>query len=169
MLSHRFFPSQEEGGQGLTEYAFILTLVAVVVMMAMAFFGQGLMNAYCQITLEFSVIADLSGPCDSPMVSPVINAQGPNTINIEAVILDPDADPADPYGAIDRVEFYIDDANGSPVQTEYHYRYCISGNPSSQPCGNYSTSGLSSGGHTAIILAYDDDGNVGRSEIDFTI
>ena len=169
MLSHRSSPFQEEGGQGLTEYAFILTLVAIVVMAALAILGQGLVNAYCQVTHEFSVAVDLSSPCTTPIVSPVINAQGPNTINVEAIIQDPDGDPDDPYAAIDRVEFYIDDDSGSPVQTEYHYRYCLSGNPSGQPCSNRDISGLSPGEHTIIILVYDDDGNVGRSEINFTV
>jgi len=168
MLCHRFFPSQEEGGQGLIEYSLILTLVAVVVMTAVAFFGQSLMNAYCQISLEFSVATDLSSPCSTPTIKPVVNAQGPNTINVEAVIHDPDGNPDDPYSTIDRVEFYIDDIAGSPVQIEYIHRYCLSGNPPNAPCGNYHTNGLSSGEHTVIILVYDDDGNVGRSQIDFT-
>lgn len=168
MLFNSIHLSQKEGGQGLAEYSFILSLVAVVVIMVLAILGETLSDQFCRITHELTPFADLSDACTEPIVSLVMHDQGPDTINIEAMVFDPDGDPGDPYGAIDKVEFYFDNSDGSPVQTEYHYRYCLSGNPGGQPCGNRNIGSLSPGDHTVIVLVYDDDGNIGTAQFRFT-
>jgi hypothetical protein len=160
--------SQEEGGQGLAEYSFIISLVAIVVMISLAFFGGTLKDQFCRVTYGLSPVADLSDTCTKPIVNLVMHGQGPDTLNIEANVFDPDGDPGDPYAAIIKVEFYFDNTSGSPVQTEFEYRYCLSGNPSGTPCGYRNISGLSPGHHTVIVLVYDADGNVGRAQYGFT-
>jgi Flp pilus assembly pilin Flp len=166
MLFKRSPPWHEEGGQGLTEYSLILLLVAVAVVTAMTFFGAELKNAYCDITYELRFILDQSSSCDRPIVQARLIDRGPEFINLEARVRDPDGDPDDPYEAIAKVEFYIDSASGSPVTTEYQYRYCLGAGDN--PCQNYYIGDLSLGEHRVIIMAYDDDGNVGIEHFRFT-
>ena len=168
MFFRSFHLSQEEDGQGLAEYSLIISLVAIVIVMALAFFGDGVAEQYCYIISRLPFTSDPSSNCHAPNAQLMVIDQGPNYLNVEANVNDPDADPDDPYGSINKVEFYIDSTAGGPVQTEYIYRYCLSGNPIGQPCGNYDISGLSPGQHTVIVKTYDDDGNVGTSQIAFT-
>lgn len=168
MFSRTSHLPQEEAGQGLTEYSLILSLVAIVVIMAVAFFGEGVASQYCNIISELSFSSVESSNCNAPTSRLIVIDQGPNYINIEADVNDPDGDPDDPYGAISKVEFYIDSTAGGPVQTEYIYRYCLSGNPIGAPCGNFDISGLSPGQHTVIVMTYDIDGNVSSSQITFS-
>lgn len=169
MLFTRHCLSREEEGQGLVEYAFILLLVAIVVVSAVTLFGVTVKNQYCRIAYGLSPLGDISTACTEPIVSPTLIAQGPGYINLEAEVYDPDGNPGDPYAAISKVEFYIDDSSGSPVRTEHHYRYCLGGNQSGQPCNNHNIGGLSPGAHTVIILAYDTDGNIGTTRHSFTV
>lgn len=159
--------SRNEHGQGLVEYALLLVLVALAVFMMLALFGQSISDTYCRITFELTVLTNTPGGCSAPRISLRPHSEGPGHLNLEAEVIDPDGDPDDPYGAIDRVEFYIDNTNGSPVQTEYHHRYCLSGNPGNQPCGNFDTSGLSPGDHVIIVIVYDDDGNSTTSRYNY--
>ena len=159
MFFHRLILGRKEGGQGLVEYSLILILIAMVVFMSLVFFGQSVRDAYCQIIIGLAPLTDPSEACSEPIVTLRPLSQGPNHLNLEAEIYDPDGNPDDPYGTIDRVEFYIDDTNGSPVQTEYHHRYCLSGNSGGEPCHNFDTSDLSPGDHTFIVIVYDTEGN----------
>lgn len=165
----KFFhlPPREEG-QGLVEYGLTLMLVAVVIVGILTLFGDSVKATYCRTTHQISPDADLSGPCSAPILMPDLVSQGPNHINIEVQIHDPDGDPNNPYAAITQVEFYMDDTNSGPVHTEYHYRYCLGSNSGLNPCNNYNISGLANGGHTVIILAYDNDGNVGSARYAFS-
>ncbi len=168
MYYQRFQPSLREGGQGLVEYALIVSLVAIVVIISLSVLGEALKNQFCIITNELSLADNPSENCTGSLTILIINDQGPNTINVEAEVHDPNGDPNDPYATISKVEFFIDDTSGGPVQTEYFYRYCLSGNPSGQPCGDYNISGLSPGEHTVIVKVYLDDGTVSTSQIIFT-
>ncbi|HSG18287.1 MAG TPA: Flp family type IVb pilin [Anaerolineae bacterium] len=168
MIAHRFHPSRDEGGQGLTEYAFILVLVALITVGSLSFLGQALVDEFCLLTFQLSQSADLSSACGKPIVSLGPVHKGPNQLNLEVLVRDPDGDPNNPYAAISKVEFYIDATSGSPVQTELEHRYCLGGNSGLSPCHNFNTDGLSPGSHTVIVLAYDSDGNVGRFRYDFT-
>jgi Flp pilus assembly pilin Flp len=166
MYLQRSSPWQDEGGQGLTGYTLILVLVAIAVVAVMTLFGETLKETYCGIVGELSFVAQTSSACKRPIIRPALLDRGPNYINLEAEINDPDGDPGDPYGAIAKVEFYIDSSSGSPVTTEYHYKYCLG--DGDNPCQNYDISSLSPGEHTVIIMAYDLDGNVGTAQYGFT-
>ncbi len=157
--------SSKEEGQGLVEYALIIVLVAVAIIAIMTLFGQQTKGVYCRTVHQLTPDADLSSACQAPIAMPRMVDSGPGYINVEVDIHDPDGNQ---YSAIDRVEFYIDNTDSAPVQTEYQYRYCMGGGPSNQPCNNFNTGGISAGRHKVIILAYDSDGNVGRSSISFT-
>jgi len=168
MILHRFHLVRDEGGQGLTEYAFILVLVALVILGILSFVGQAVAEQFCVLVSELSPSADLSSTCSKPIVGLGPVDQGPGYLNLEVDVFDPDGDPDDPYAAIAKVEFYIDDTGGAPVHTEYFYRYCLGNNSGLNPCNNYNTSGLSAGPHTVFVLVYDTDGNIGRMRYSFT-
>jgi Flp pilus assembly pilin Flp len=165
MLFHQVSP--EEGGQSLVEYALILALVALVIIATVALFGTALKDTYCRIVYQVAPGSDISSACSRPIVMPKLVAEGPNFINVEVQVHDPDGDPGDPYAAITQVEFYIDDMGSGPVHTEFQYRYCLGSNSGTNPCQNYNTGSLSNGEHTITILAYDADGNVGRGTYKF--
>jgi pilus assembly protein Flp/PilA len=166
MVSHH--PFSEEEGQSLVEYALIIVLIAIVVIVVVTLFGSTLKDTYCSVVYQVVPGSDVSQACSKPIVIPMLLGQGGGQINVEARIHDPDGDPDNPYTAITHVEFYIDSTDSGPVQTEYAYPYCLGSNTSGNPCLNYSTGSLSSGPHTVIILAYDADGNMGRSRYRFT-
>ena len=167
MYPKQFF-SQEEG-QGLVEYGLVLVLVAVVIIIILMLLGDSVKNTYCRTVHQIAPEADISEPCQAPIVMPQMVGSGANFINIEAEIYDPDGNQSNPYAAITKVEFYLDSTESNPVQTENHYRYCLGGGPNGAPCRNYNLPGsLPNGRHTIIILAYDSDGNVGRANYSFT-
>lgn len=159
---------RREQGQSLVEYALVLVMVALVLIVVVTLFGTTLSNTYCRVMSQMFPDADLgSGQCATPQASARLLGSGPGYINLEAVVTDPDGDSGNPYGAITKVEFYIDSTAGSPVQTEYSFHYCL-GSGDSPSCNNFSINGLSAGSHTVIILVYDSDGNVGRTTYGFT-
>jgi Flp pilus assembly pilin Flp len=168
MSSKHSQPSHGEGGQGLAEYSLILVLIAISLVTVLMFFGEGVKNVYCSLThqLPFGVDQTETTSCNKPFVNPTLLDRGPGYINLEAIVLDPDGDPDNPYGAISKVEFYMDSDIGSPVQIEYQYKYCLGAGD--DPCNNYSIESLSLGDHTVIIKAYDVDGHVGVSHFRFT-
>ncbi len=166
MLFNRSKPWLDEGGQGLSEYTLIISLVAIALVVVMTFFGTQLKDTYCSITLQLPFIVDQSTPCTKPIVTPTVHSRSPNHINLEAIVRDPDGDPDNPYGAIAKVEFYMDSTEESPVQIEYQYRYCLGAGDN--PCQDYYIGDLSPGGHAVIIKVYDDDGNIGMARFEFT-
>lgn len=157
-------------GQSLVEYGLVLVLVAIVIVAILAIFGDTVRQTYCRAVYMLAPDTDLSNACQAPIIVPV-GRQLPNAIDVEARLHDPDGDPNNPYAAIDRVEFYIDDESSPPVNIEYQFRYCLGdGNGNANGCdSSYSTSGLSPGRHQVIILAFDNDGNVGRARYPFTV
>ncbi len=158
-----------EKGQSLVEYGLVLVLVAIVIAAILAIFGDTVKGTYCRTTYMLAPDTDLSETCQAPIVMSITSHNG-NAISVEARVHDPDGNPNAPYAAIDRVEFYIDDVNSTPVIIEYQYRYCLgAGDGNATGCGTYyNISGLSSGSHEVIMLAYDDDGNVGQARYRFT-
>ena len=52
-FTHRILPLPEERGQGLLEYALILSLVAVLVIAALAVLGSSIEGVYCEIIGQF--------------------------------------------------------------------------------------------------------------------
>lgn len=156
----------KEDGQGLVEYALILGLVAIAIIGIMTIFGEQAKNVYCRTVHQLAPDADISSACQAPIAIPHFIDKGPNFINVEVEIFDPDGNQNNPYNAITKVEFYVD--GKGPVKTEVEYRYCLGGNSGTNPCNNFSTSNLSSGKHKITILAYDTDGNIGRSGFSFS-
>jgi Flp pilus assembly pilin Flp len=65
MLKRLLHPPDERG-QGLVEYALILMLVAIVVILAVIVFGEGVRELYCDITYELDPYFHLGSPdaCD---------------------------------------------------------------------------------------------------------
>jgi hypothetical protein len=55
----------------------------------------------------------------------------------------------------------------SPVQREYHHRYCLSGNADGQPCHNYDTSGLPPGEHLITIKVFFIDGSMSSTTYNY--
>jgi pilus assembly protein Flp/PilA len=161
------FYSKEEG-QGLVEYALILVLVAVVIIAITTLLGETIKGTYCRTVHQLTPEADLSSACQAPIAMPKLVDSGSNYINVEVDIYDPDGNQDDPYGAITKVEFYVDSTDSNPIKTELSYRYCLGGNNGTDPCLNFNTNGYSSGRHKIYILAYDSDGNIGRSGFAFT-
>jgi len=158
----------KEDGQGLVEYALILVLVAVAVIAIMTLFGEQTKQVYCRTVHQLTPDADISSACQAPIAMPRLVDSGSNFINVEVDIYDPDGNPDRPYSAITKVEFYVDSTNNGPVHTEVNYRYCLGSNSGTNPCRNFNTNSLSSGRHKIVILAYDSDGNIGRSDYSFT-
>ena len=167
MLNTRFDQRRKEEGQGLVEYSLILLMVAVATVVAVAFFGLSVKNTYCGIMNELP-FTDSPENCGASVVKPLVIAEGPNNLNLEADINDPDADPGDPYGRVNRVEFYIDSMGSSPVQIEHHHKYCLSGNSSGQPCSSFDTSGLQAGDHDVTIKVIFNDGSTGTATYTYT-
>ncbi len=50
LCCRRWVAAEDEGGQGLVEYALILTFVAIAVLVALQFFGQHLTSTYVNIS-----------------------------------------------------------------------------------------------------------------------
>ena len=108
---------------------------------------------------------------EAPKVKNVIFSQrtdGTYLVDIYYDIYDPDGNQDRPYNAITKVEFYVDSTDNRPVHTEFIYRYCLGSNSGTNPCRNFNTNNLSSGRHKILILAYDSDGNIGKSGYSFT-
>jgi Flp pilus assembly pilin Flp len=60
-FTHRTMPLPEKSGQGLIEYALILSLVAIVVIVALAVMGTTIRRVYCQVISQFP---GNETPCD---------------------------------------------------------------------------------------------------------
>jgi len=52
-FTHRTLPLPEKRGQGLLEYALILSLVAIVIIVALALIGTSIRTVYCQVIDQF--------------------------------------------------------------------------------------------------------------------
>jgi hypothetical protein len=168
MFNTQIFQGGKEGGQGLVEYSFILILVAIGTIATLVFLGQSIRDTYCHIMVGLAPLTEPPENCGYFVVRPKVNYRGPNNLNLEAEINDPDADPDHPFERVERVDFYIDTLGSSPVQSEYHYRYCLSGNIDGQPCHNFDTSGLPPGEHLITIEVQFIDGSTSSTTYKYT-
>jgi Flp pilus assembly pilin Flp len=139
----------------LVEYALILVAVSIVVIAVLTLLGEQISQRFCTIVYTLDPAAE-SNLCNAPIVTCVLGGGG-SGITLEAQIIDPGAPAGNPYGAIDRVEFY---RNDMLVNTEIHYHYCLLGGDAS--CLAYS---VPSGNHTIRAVAYDNEGNSGTCSI----
>jgi pilus assembly protein Flp/PilA len=64
-FTRRKLPLPEERGQGLTEYALILILVATVIIVVVAVMGTTVRTAYCQVISQFP---GAENPCAGDVV-----------------------------------------------------------------------------------------------------
>jgi|SRR5581483_194486 pilus assembly protein Flp/PilA len=152
---------RSQRGQGLVEYALILLLVGIVVIIALTTAGERIRDIFCDVVLSLDAgAAANTAACAAPRVSFVINPGAmPHTINIQAIIKD-NKGPKEPN--IVSVAFYID---GTLVNTEHYSIYCLHGG-SATACNDYS---LPAGSHTVRAVATDVDGNTGESSANFTV
>ena len=62
----RLFHFPDERGQGLVEYALILMLAAIAVILVLVVFGESVAGLYCDITAELDPYFNLGSPpiCD---------------------------------------------------------------------------------------------------------
>lgn len=156
----------KQSGQGMVEYAFILVLVAVVVILGLTVFGEETKGVYCDIVDaldpdadpptcegedEDSLTISCSGLSNGATVSGNITLEGNVTDNAgESNVTD--------------VKFYID---GGLRRTEAISRYCLAGGDSS--CNSFNTGTLSNGPHTFRAVVTDADGNSASCEVTVTV
>ncbi len=154
------FPNLRRG-QGLVEYALILVLVAIVVIIAAALLGEQIQSIYCGIVMSLDGEADVPA-CQAPHVTCAGLADGASasgSINVEAVVQDNKGE-----ASIDRVQFFVD---GMLRQTEFLPRYCMGTGDTT--CDPFSIASLGSGSHTVTAVAYDTDGYSGQCSVSFNI
>lgn len=91
-FTHRTLPLPEERGQGLTEYGLILSLVAVLVIFALALLGSSVKTVYCQVISQFP---GSENPCSDDFVVVIKADYNPDTQELHLdVTSDGDYDPA---------------------------------------------------------------------------
>jgi hypothetical protein len=135
-------------GQSLSEYALVLVLVGIVVIVALAAFGTRVQKTYCEIV--FSVNPNAEAPfCEALDVTCV---QSHSPFRLEATVQDNAGE-----NNITKVMFY---RNGLFQNEELHYRYCLAGGDGE--CAVYTGP---TGQQTFKAIAYDLDGNTGSCEV----
>ncbi len=142
---------EKESGQGLVEYALILSLVAVVCVVALAIFGDQLAQTLCKVVWALDASAKLP-TCERINVSCGGVSVSGGYVSVEATVSDTIGDDN-----VDRVVFYVD---GVVRHTESVPKYCFGAGDGS--CGSRS---LSSGTHTIRAVAFDAEGNSGYCEV----
>lgn len=139
-----------ERGQGLSEYAVILALVAIVVAVMVGVFGTELLKVYCRIVMA------IDPAVDAPMCERIDVSCGASTSSGKASL---EATVTDTMGEddVERVDFYID---GKFHKPESIPKFCMGGGDAS--CTPVS---LPSGTHTLRAVAFDAEGNSGFCEV----
>ena len=156
--------ARRQRGQGLVEYALILVLVAVVVIGAASLMGGQIKSAFCTIVVDLggNLPANVAAACFAPQITLTGISDGATTtspLTVEAILTDPKTHLT--ITNAQTVTFYID---GSQVQVEYVYKYCLgSGDASCNPLA------VSSGPHTLRVVAVDSKGQTAETSISFTI
>jgi Flp pilus assembly pilin Flp len=147
-------PRMRDRGQGLVEYALILVLVGLVVIVSLVIFGDRLQKTYCQAV--YSLDPNIDAPlCEALSVSCQVQTSSP--FRLEAVVTDNAGD-----NNVTKVQFYVDD---HLYNTEDEYMYCLQ-DGNGPLCVSYSGS---HGEHKFSAVAFDADGNAGRCSIEVTI
>lgn len=140
-------------GQSLTEYALVLVLVGLVVILALALFGENVQKQYCKIV--FSVDPNVDAPyCEAIDVSCTVLSTSP--FRMEAQVTDNVGEDN-----VTQVQFYLD---GSLYNTEVTYRYCLQAGDGA--CQNYLGP---KGEHEFSAVASDADGNTGTCSLTTTV
>ena len=152
--------SSLERAQGLAEYALLLVLVGVVVIVILTLFGSSTKSMYCQVATILDPDVEPEG-CEGELqvscVGPGDGAVITGPFSLEAVVTDNAGEDN-----VASVQFFV---GGTFIKNEYVPRYCMGGGDGS--CRNYDPSGLSSGSYVVKAIAHDADGNTGSCQ--FTI
>jgi Flp pilus assembly pilin Flp len=151
---HKLRPG--ERGQSLVEYALVLVLVGIVIIAAGVAFGERVQKMYCETVLSIDPNTDAPMCSGVDVTCSVLGMSAGGYINVEAGVTDTAG-----KNDIEKVSFYVD---GTLVQNEYVYRYCLSGGDAS--CSNRK---IGSGKHTISIVAFDKEGNSGKCEVTRTV
>lgn len=149
-------PPSLEKGQGLVEYALILVLVSVAVILILTVAGESIAQLFCKIVTQLDPNA--TAPiCEKISVSCNGSKNG-NTVNVEAT-----ASNLKQGDSIDYVTFYVD---GTVNNTERVSRYCLGqGDANCQPLN---INNLSPGTHTVKAAVFTKNGATGTCEFTFT-
>lgn len=141
--------ARAERGQGLAEYALVLMLVGIVVILILALFGETVRGQYCEIVYSVDPNADID-VC--------------NTVDVQCTIVSPNPFMlrAQVSGdvTVKHVRFYAD---GNFVNEEEQDWYCLQGGDG--PCQAYTASGT----HTFTAVVLTDDGETGQCSIKATV
>ena len=81
--------SSRQKGQGLVEYAFILVLIAVAVLLTVTLLGQRINNVFAQILIQMEYPGVYSGPVvtpSNPLVSAKLYGFAPQQVMADMVI-----------------------------------------------------------------------------------
>lgn len=151
-----FIRKNLEKGQGLGEYALILSLVALAAVLILGVFGDELVQVYCKIV--FTVDPTVKAPmCEKLSVECKGLSGGTVSGNItfEALVTDTAGEDD-----VNRVEFKLD---GNLFRQEKEGRWCFNGGDSS--CKSFDTRTIPNGQHTFRAVAYDAEGNAGYCEV----
>ena len=144
-----------ERGQGLVEYALILVLAAIVVVLVLGLFGERIRNFYCEVVL--SIAPDMDAPaCNQINVSCHLSSKVGNNIYMDAVVVDK-AGKDD----VKTVDWYD---NGKYVRTEYNVKYCL-GSGDGQ-CAPYAAT---NGSHKFSAIVKDAEGHTGSCSRTVTV
>ena len=153
MLEKKSKPHSLERGQGLVEYALILMLAAIVVMVVLGLFGERIRNFYCEAVL--SIAPDIDAPaCNQLSVSCNVTSSSP--LRMEAAVTD-NQGPND----VKTVKWYVD---GILYNTEYYYKYCLQSGDG--PCSPYTGK---KGNLTISAVALDAEGHTGQCKKNVTV
>lgn len=125
-------------GQGMVEYALILSLVAVVCIVVVTLFGTSIQSTICRVVVQIGN----PGEARACVMGGITEGQrAPDTAPIEAVI-NPSA-----ASMVQNVVFRI---NGTTVATEAAAKYCMAGG--NETCNPYSFASLPAGNHVLEII-----------------
>jgi Flp pilus assembly pilin Flp len=161
-------------GQGLVEYALILVLAAIVVIVIVSLTGKQIAVKMCDVVIGIGGKApDGIEACRAPRVT-IQGLAGGQTVGgaiyVEAVVKNNRGLVTSTDHSVE-VDFYIDN---TLIRTEGIYRFCLGGGSDSScaaPVGTpYSTTGLSNGTHTFRVVARDTVNNLsGETSFKFVV
>lgn len=160
----RYFHRPSERGQGLAEYALILVLVGVVVIIVLATQGKAVANVFCDVAINLGAKAtDSIQACASPrvLISGVPPNPTPRTLTIEALVKD---NKGNMEPNITKVIFSVSPSIGGWPRQENNYKYCFNGD--NDHCNTYTFAANTT--YTITAVATDLDTNTGSASITFT-